>query len=260
MGDGQCPECGTGFADVNADDDTLFRPDKCNKCQYPFNGLPSAGDCPECGTPYKSQKVQLQKCPQCQYSLQGLPEVGNCPECGFQYDDHTFMLYGISRGMSTTTPGRTFLWIYVGLTISVLVNIGQLSLDRTVDLDGTGAAIALSFLLSAVLASIYLISTGKQEKKGMEPFLFTAGGFGTCGNIDTVDGTGIKLIRWDEVTDIEMQKKGKTWHQLRIGRSSRPGGKITKTKLDAGVRCAPARAMQIQQILRERIEHGRLRG
>ncbi len=260
LGAGQCPECGTGFGDVNPDDDTLFRPDKCNKCQYPFHGLPSSGNCPECGTRYESQQVRLKKCPQCQYSLQGLAENGHCPECGFEYDDKTFMLYGISRGFSTTSPGRVFLWVYVGLVGSGLINVLQLGLEGIIDLDGVGGAIMLAFFLTAAAAAIYLIATGKKEKKGMEPFLFSAGGFGSCGDIDSVDGTGVKLIAWHEVSDVEMERKGKTWHQLRIGTASRHGGRVTKTKLDAGVRCAPARAMQVLQILRERIEHGRYRG
>ena len=59
--------------------------------------------------PREGSFIRLPNCPQCDYALQGLPPAGRCPECGFEYDEQTFVLKGMSRGLSNFSPLRAIL-------------------------------------------------------------------------------------------------------------------------------------------------------
>jgi len=234
-------------------------PRECEKCYYPLDGLPDYGQCPDCGHNYGTPSVNrfivhLQKCPQCDYSLMGLPAVGRCPECGFVYDDETFVLQGISRGVSTMPLHRKLLWIYIGLIATIGTNMVQLFIEGIVRINTATSAVMGVLGLAWVAALIYLLSTGKKEKKGMEPFLFAAGGFGSCSELDPATGGKVVLTLWSDVDTVKLERVGKTWRRLRIGKALGPRGRFTKLYLDAGVRCDDAQATLVQRILDERIE------
>lgn len=239
-------------------------PRECSKCFYPLEGLPEFGQCPDCGNNYGTPTVnnfivRLQKCPQCDYSLMGLPSSGRCPECGFTYDDETFVLQGISRGITTMPLHRKLLWVFIGVVATAGTNMVQLFIEGYVRTNSAALAVmgALGILWVAVL--IYLLTTGKKEKRGMEPFLFAAGGFGSSSELDPATGGKVSLTLWSDVNTVRLERIGKTWRRMRIGKALGPRGRFTKLYLDAGVRCDDAQAALVQRILDERIEraHGK---
>lgn len=175
--------------------------------------------------------LQLQQCPSCEYSLQGLPSAGNCPECGFTYDEQTIELTGISRGISTLSPMRRIMWIIVGIGAAfgpmplMLILLGQ-----------TPFQIPLFIIATLWLCIIvYLLITGKSERKGMEKFLFTAGGFGPS-HITPYQINTIEFTSWSQANEVRVQRKGATWYRVQIGCCDRPGGKFRTVVLDAGMR------------------------
>lgn len=174
--------------------------------------------------------LQLQQCPSCEYSLQGLPSAGNCPECGFSYDEQTIELTGISRGISTLSPMRRIMWIIVGIGAA----FGPMPLFFIM----SKSYLQIPLFIIATLwlcILVYLLITSKSERKGMEKFLFTAGGFGpnhlTEGHINTIEFTN-----WSQANEVRVQRKGATWYRVQIGCCDQPGSKFRRVLLDAGMR------------------------
>jgi|GEM_PF-1044409 len=232
---------------------------ECEKCYYPLDGLPEYGQCPDCGHNYGTPTVnnfivRLQKCPQCDYPLMGLPDAGRCPECGFVYDNETFVLEGISRGISTMPLHRKLLWVFIGVVATIGTNMVQFFIQGVIRTDSVMLAVMGAFGIAWVAVLIYLLTTGKKEKKGMEPFLFAAGGFGSSSELDPATGGKVVLTLWSEVNAVRLERVGKTWRRLRIGKALGTRGKFTKLFLDAGVRCTDAQATLVQRIFDERIE------
>ncbi len=192
--------------------------------------------------------IRLNRCPQCSYSFQGLPAAGRCPECGFVYDDSTFVLDGISRGVSTMNPWRVAGWIYIG----VFASFGpQLVLPLVFGRAG-GSELAIVLAIFAVIwlvVLIWLLATGKKEKRGMEPFLFASGGFGSCGDLTAESNEKPILTPWRDVDTVLLEQKGKTWFRLRIGREGSRPGTFYQTALDAGVRCDSEGARHVRHVI-----------
>ncbi len=119
----------------------------------------------------------------------------------------------------------------------------------------TGIEVASTLMLGALWLGIvvYLLLTGKRERRGMEQFLFAAGGFGSCTGLDPTDTVETNLTSWNEVNAVRLDRKGSQWHRLRIGDADRPAGALRRVVLDAGVRCDADAARQIRNVLLERI-------
>ena len=194
--------------------------------------------------------IKLTTCPKCGYRLEGLPAAYRCPECGYAYDERTFVLTGITRGMKSLTPGRTVLWILVAVCaalgpscVSVFAFSGSSQVSAV--LIGMGAA-----WLGLV---VYLLMTGKQEKKGMEKFLFSAGGYGQCTSfVDSCEDV-IRLTPWTGGLAVLLKRSSARWQRLRIGLPADRGAYLSKVVFDAVVQCDEAQAVWIAQILGERI-------
>lgn len=198
--------------------------------------------------PPTHRTVKLDKCPACDYSFRGLPGVGRCPECGFTYDEDTFILHGISRGMSTTSTGRKIGWIFIGLGAW----LGPQALMMLAFDPGNEAALIMAcFGIVWAGALVYLLITGKRERRGIEPFLFAAGGFGSCAGLNPNDDK-VDLTRWEQIDDVQLRRIGPTWRRLRIGKVNRHG-KLYDIALDAGVSCDEPGAAHVLKVLKKRI-------
>lgn len=197
-----------------------------------------------------AQGILLRECPRCGYALTGLPSAHRCPECGFEYDDRTFVLTGISRGTRSMSSGRKMMWgaLVGGVSLWPAVMI-LLALGAA----GAIACVVVSGLLLGLF--VYLLMTGSRER-GLERFLFAAGGFGYCslnpqGVADTV------MTPWTEVDAVSVERKGANWHRLRIGSASTPGGRLHKVRFDAGICCDATAAAWVAEALTDRIRAAR---
>ncbi len=193
-------------------------------------------------------KIELTQCPACDYSLTGLPAEWRCPECGFAYDDRTFVMKGISRGTSSMTSSRKSLWILLAIT-------GMFGPTILIELNFRGAA-SLSLILGVAWISlvIFLLVTGKRERRGMEQILFAAGGFGYCTSGLDAAAEGFRLVKWADVDGIRLDKKGARWHRLRIHSRRADGRSGGRTQLDVGIRCDLDTARWLHDILSDRIQ------
>ena len=196
-------------------------------------------------------KIELTHCPACAYSLTGLPTDWRCPECGFEYDANTFVLEGISRGTSSMTSSRKWLWILLAIG-------GTLGPSFLIPLLFEGfAPVALILCAAWVALLIYLLMTGKRERRGLEQILFAAGGFGYCTSGADTATEGFSLVRWADVDGIRIDRKGSRFHRLRINSfrlDGRPGG---RTELDVGLSCDEDTARWLNDNLSERIQTAR---
>jgi len=154
---------------------------------------------------------------------------------------------GISRGMSTMSLGRKLGWIFMGLLTAYGPMISILGL-MTPDF----IFVSVGLFVIWVVGLVYLIATGKREKKGVESFLFAAGGFGSCTSFNATDGA-VDLKSWHDVHDIELKRYGPMWRRLIIGTRSPDTGKFIISALDAGIQCSDAQAQEIHRILDNRI-------
>ncbi len=207
-----------------------------------------------CESPPPIATIKLATCPKCGYRLEGLPAAYRCPECGYAYDEQTFVLTGITRGMKNLTVGRTVLWILVAVCalfgpscVSVFAFSGHPQVAAV--MMGMGAA-----WLGLV---VYLLVTGKKEKKGMERFLFSAGGYGQCTSFVDAAEDVIQLTPWTGGLAVRLKRNSARWHRLRIGLPADRGEHLTAVVFDAVVQCDPAQASWIAQMLGERIAGAR---
>ncbi len=198
--------------------------------------------------------VKLSTCPKCGYRLEGLPAAYRCPECGYAYDEQTFVLTGIMRGMKNLTPGRTALWILVAVggflgpsCVSVAAFSGR-----------SGVAAVMMGLGAAWLGTVvYLLVSGKKERKGMAKFLFSAGGYGQCLSFADAAEDVIQLTPWTAGLGVVLNRNSARWQRLRIGSLTHRRGHLGKVVFDAVVQCDEAQAMWIADILGERIAAAR---
>ncbi len=161
---------------------------------------------------------------------------------------------GIARGVSTISLGRKFLWVLVVAGGWLGPNwLPMFFVMRT------GIAVAGTLTLGALWLGIviYLLLTGKRERRGTEQFLFAAGGFGSCTGLDPTDTVEASLTSWNRVNAVRLDRKGPQWHRLRIGYADHPAGPLRRVVLDAGVRCDADAARQIRNVLLERIAQDR---
>lgn len=201
--------------------------------------------------PDVTRKIELTQCPACGYALTGLPAAWRCPECGFAYDDRTFVLAGIPRGTTNMTPVRKWLWIF--LAIGGAFGPGLLSVAF---IGGSGlTALILVSLWVGLL--VFLLTTGKSERRGVQQLIFAAGGFGYCRKLSESEAEGDCLISWDMVGTVRIDRKGSQWHRLRIGLMHNRSGPPHRTRLDVGIRCDAETAQWLHQVLNERIRAAR---
>jgi hypothetical protein len=195
------------------------------------------------------ERVRLANCTRCGYALEGLPERGRCPECGEVYDELTFTLRGIPRAMSSISPLRVALWITAGFGLSMGVQ-SFFMLTALLGRAGLGIAVGLALTLIGLFA--YLILTARRgERKGIELFIFTAGGFGSVGGSLTGDPDAAQMTRWCDVSAARVDRIGSQWHRLRIGRGA--GGRLRRVMFDAGISCTEPQARWLAQTIAERI-------
>ena len=186
--------------------------------------------------------VRLPACPHCGYSFRGLGSEGSCPECGFAYDGDTFMLTGIARGMSTMSLGRKLLWIFVAL------GAWAGSLIMLVALSFGAHGLAVSSVLGALWLGvlIYLLATGQRGKRGAETYLFTSSGFGVANQKSKTEDPARRFRAWSDVNAVRVDRLGRNWHRLRIGRSKTGGRTFSSLVLDVNVQCDQATAADVR--------------
>lgn len=205
-------------------------------------------------TPPTIATVRLTTCPKCGYQLEGLPAAYRCPECGYAYDEQTFVLVGITRGMRNLKLGRAVLWI--------LVAVGALlgpSCVSVLAFSGSSQIAAVLMCMGAAWLGlvVYLLLTGKHEKKGMEKFLFSAGGYGQCTSFVDAHEDVIQLTPWAGGLGILLKRNSARWQRLQIGLLTDRGAHLGKVVFDAVVQCDETQAAWIAQILTERIAAAR---
>ncbi|MCZ6651967.1 MAG: hypothetical protein O7D91_02945 [Planctomycetota bacterium] len=201
-------------------------------------------------TPPTIATVRLTTCPKCGYQLEGLPAAHRCPECGYAYDEQTFVLVGITRGMRSLKLGRAVLWILVAVGAFLgpsCVSVGAFSGHSQV------AAVTMGMGAAWLGLVVYLLLTAKQEKKGMEKFLFSAGGYGQCTSFVDAHEDVIRLTPWSAGLAVSLKRNSARWQRLQIGLPADRGAHLGKIVFDAVVQCDEAQAAWIAQILTERI-------
>ena len=194
---------------------------------------------------------RLEACPRCEYSLIGLPAQHRCPECGFEYDGRTFVLTGISRGATSIQTGRKLMWLFVAFGAW----LGFSLIGLLVTAAPSWMPLALMMLWAGLF--VYLVFTSRRERRGLERVLFAAGGFGYFANVSSGVVTEAKMVPWQEVDTVVIERKGANWHRIRIGSAAGIGGKLTQVRLDLGIRCDEPTARWIQSVLTARITSAR---
>ncbi len=198
--------------------------------------------------------ITLAACPKCGYQLEGLPAAYRCPECGYAYDERTFVLTGITRGMKSLTVGRAALWILVAVWGALGPTCIQLAVFSRV----SGLVPVVIGMGAAWLGLIvYILVTGKQEKKGMEKFLFSAGGYGQCTSFVDAHEDVIQLTPWTGGLAVLLKRNSARWQRMQIRLLADHGAHLTKVVFDAVVQCDEAQAAWIDRILTERFAAAR---
>ncbi len=193
--------------------------------------------------------------PRCGYSLEGLPVRHRCPECAFEYDEWTFALSGISRGTSSVSPARKWGWFLV-----IFVAWLGFSGVGLIAMGGPQAMLAaLGVGAIWLLLFVYLLRTSKRERRGVETFLFAAGGFGFCADLESGQRDDNRLIDWADVDTVIVDRKGREWHRIRIVSGDASWLFDANTHLDVGIRCDEPTAAWIRDVLTERIAASRRR-
>jgi hypothetical protein len=199
------------------------------------------------------ETLRLAACPRCEYSLTGLPAAHRCPECGFDYDDRAFVLSGIARGTTSMKPERKLLWV----VLAAMTWFSPMLVAALFPAAGSIVCLAFAGLCLAIL--VYLVATGKHERRGNEKFLFSAGGFGYCAAVTQTGIADARMTAWADVDALVVERKGATWHRIRIGRGRRRDGRPKHVRFDIGVRCSEAAAAWICMVLEQRIRDARAR-
>jgi hypothetical protein len=201
-------------------------------------------------------RIHLEECPKCEYSLKGLPASHRCPECGFEYDDRTFVLMGIARGTTGMSTSRKVLW---GIAAAVPMVGPQVAAVVLVSAGAWGALLLPLGVLWVGLV-VYLFLTGRRERRGAEKFVFVAGGFGYCADLTPTGVTHARMMSWDTVDTVVVDRKGSNWHRIRIGSGRGLGGRLRRVRFDVGVRCDVLTAAWIREVLAQRIDAARQTG
>jgi len=195
--------------------------------------------------------IKLTLCPACGYSLEGLPAVHRCPECGFAYDERSFTLLGVTRGASGMPARRKILWLFVAIVTTFWLNCIMVMVTSF----GSQPSILFGLVgIGWVVAVIYLLATGRREKKGMERFIFTAGGYGSFVTSEGEAPTDFGLRPWVSTHSVQLERKSPRWQRIRIYSQCGSDGKPwSAPEFDAVVQLDPTQAEWVRQVLAERI-------
>ena len=98
---------------------------------------------------------------------------------------------------------------------------------------------------------IYLLFTGKRDKRGITKFIIAAGGFGAIFGVEGSGGETDDLIRWSESQIVTLERKSPRWHRMKIEETNDLGQ--LKTQFDAVVRCNEDQALEIKRVIDTRI-------
>ncbi|MBL1218329.1 MAG: hypothetical protein D8M59_12640 [Planctomycetes bacterium] len=186
-------------------------------------------------------------CSRCGYSLEGLQASGLCPECGFAFDELSFILEGITRGVTgSMNPWRSVLWIVIAI-------VGTFGFGPGIGLmfDGgpAGVTLASSALFLWLCTVVYLIWIGRTERGRFEYYAFGPDGFGPCARSKDVSPDQLAFVRWREVESMQVESIGTHWQRIRLGKSRRAGGQVAGVVLDIGFRGSAADVAEVLERL-----------
>jgi len=209
----------------------------------PYTGAP----------PIAPDTLRFETCPACGYSWRGLPREGRCPECGLSYGHNDFLFRGISRGVSTMSPGRAALWfvaagaLWLGSSLAPYFLFGSSALHQI----GIGA---MALLWLALV--LYLILTSKTHRghQRSDHFFCNEDGFGPCMVADSGALGDLQLAPWSDVNTYRLEPKTGEWYRLRLGCAEDPtSNRLGQIRLDARIRCTADRIEPFRTFLDRRV-------
>ena len=104
-----------------------------------------------------------------------------------------------------------------------------------------------------VVVVVYLLVTGKREKRGMDRFFFAPDGFGQCAALQESNVETPMFRSWSRTHAVRLERRSPRWHRLRIGSAISPDADLHTIYFDALVRCDESQAAQVAHALRQRI-------
>jgi len=190
-----------------------------------------------------------QRCLSCNYLLTGLSSPGRCPECGFQWGEQTLILNGVANS-STGTP----LWRKVSMAVSGLCAVGMSMFWPVLFFLPPMVGTFLVVVCIGVL--IYLIASGKRQRRGVEQFIFVDKQFAQCAVADCDEADNL-LYDWQQINRVELKRISPVWYRLRLGWIHESHRYMSRVVLSIGFRCPDELAESVKDYLQNCInQHG----